>query len=159
MATFSVTREVTVDAAPERVRALLVDFRSWRAWSPWEDMDPDMQRTYSGPAQGLGARYQWSGNPKAGEGEMEIVDVRPTRVAVGLTFHAPVPAENVITFELLPGEVAGRATTRVACTMTGSRTAVMELFGRLYLDHALGKEFDRGLAALKAAAEASADQQ
>ena len=159
MATFSLTREVTVDAAPERVRELLVDFRSWRTWSPWEDMDPDMQRTYSGPARGLGARYQWSGNAKAGEGEMEIVDVRPTRVAVGLTFHAPVPAENVITFELLPGQEVGRGTTRVACTMNGSRTAVMELFGRLYLDHALGKEFDRGLAALKAAAEASADQQ
>lgn len=152
MATFSLTREVTVDAAPERVREFLVDFRSWRAWSPWEDMDPGMQRTYSGPAQGLGARYQWSGNAKAGEGEMEIVDVRPSRVAVGLTFHAPVPAENVVTFDLQGQE--GSGPTQVACTLTGSRTAVMQLFGKLVLDQVLAKEFERGLAALRAAVEA-----
>ena len=53
----------------------IVDFRRWPAWSPWEDVDPDLRRTYSGPDSGVGAAYAWEGNRKAGKGRMEIVDV------------------------------------------------------------------------------------
>ena len=40
----------------------LDDFRHWTAWSPWEDLDPQRQRDYSGAERGLGAAYQWAGN-------------------------------------------------------------------------------------------------
>ena len=66
--TFSVQREVTVKAAPDKVAALVTDFQKWQLWSPWEKLDPDMQRTYGGPASGLGAKYVWHGDDKVGAG-------------------------------------------------------------------------------------------
>ena len=72
MDTYTVTREADIDASPERVRAALVDFKQWRQWSPWEGLDPDLERTYGGSDKGVGATYDWSGNRKAGEGRMEI---------------------------------------------------------------------------------------
>ena len=67
-------REATIPAPRDAVYALLVDFHRWTEWSPWEDLDPDLYRTYSGPPSGVGAVYEWVGNRKAGAGRMEITD-------------------------------------------------------------------------------------
>jgi len=151
VADFSLSRSTTVDAPTDRVLSLLDDFREWRAWSPWEDVDPDLERTYSGPERGVGARYAWSGNSKAGEGTMEIVECTPTRVAADLQFLKPFKARNLTAFDL---EQTGGGLTRVTWTMTGRRNPLMALAGKLFFDKAIGKDFDQGLAALKAAAEA-----
>jgi hypothetical protein len=150
MASFTMTRSTTVGAPPERVHPLLEDFREWQRWSPWEGVDPDLQRTYTGPARGVGSHYAWSGNRKAGEGTMEITSSSPTEVVVDLRFLKPFKATNVTRFDLTP--VTGDG-TRLAWTMTGERNPVMSLMGRLFFDKAIGKDFDRGLASLKAAAE------
>lgn len=151
MADFSMSRSTTVNAPTDRVHGLVDDFRAWQQWSPWEGLDPALQRTYSGPASGVGSRYHWSGNRKAGEGEMEIVESTPSRVAVDLQFLKPFKARNLTTFEL---EQVGGGHTRVVWTMTGRRNHVMSLAGKLFFDKSIGKDFDRGLASLKAAAEA-----
>jgi hypothetical protein len=150
MADFSLTRSTTVDAPTDRVHALVDDFHEWQQWSPWEGVDPFLERTYSGPPTGVGSRYRWSGNRKAGRGEMEIVGSSPSQVAVDLTFLKPFKAHNRITFDL---QQAGGGHTRVVWTMTGGRNPVMSLAGRLFFDRAIGRDFDRGLASLKAAAE------
>ena len=150
MASFSMTRSTTVGASPERVHPLLDDFREWHKWSPWEGVDPDLRRTYTGPERGVGSHYAWSGNRKAGEGTMKITASTPREVVVDLHFLKPFKATNVTRFDLTP--VAGDG-TRVEWTMTGERNPVMSLMGRLFLDKAIGKDFDRGLAALKSTAE------
>lgn len=151
MATFEMSRSTTVAAPPERVHALLDDFHEWRRWSPWEDLDPDLQRTYTGPERGVGARYEWSGNKKAGKGSMEIIESTPATVAVYLRFLQPFEATNVTRFDLTPSG----AGTNVVWTMTGERGALMSVMGRLYFDRAIGKDFDRGLDRLRAAAEST----
>ena len=150
MAAFEMSRSTTIAAAPERIHALLDDFHAWREWSPWEELDPDLQRTYTGPDQGVGAHYAWSGNKKAGQGTMEIIESTPSSVAVDLRFLKPFEATNVTRFDLAPSG----AGTAVVWTMTGERGALMGLMGKLYFDKAIGKDFDRGLAQLKSAAEA-----
>ena len=55
MSAYEVVRSTTIEAAPARIHALVNDFHEWPAWSPWEDVDPDMPRTHSGPAAGGGA--------------------------------------------------------------------------------------------------------
>jgi hypothetical protein len=151
MAEFSMSRSTTVDAPSDRVHGLVDDFREWPLWSPWEGLDPDLERTYSGPSSGVGSRYRWSGNRRAGQGEMEILESTPSRVSVDLRFLKPFKARNLTTFDL---EQAGGGHTRVVWTMSGTRSLVMSLAGRLFLDRSIGKDFDRGLASLKAAAEA-----
>lgn len=149
MPTFTQTHRTTIDADQTVVHGLVNDFHQWQHWSPWEDVDPDLQRTYSGPDAGVGARYEWSGNSKAGRGSMEITHSSPERIDVDLTFDAPIKAHNKIVFDLRP---AG-AGTDVAWTMSGERNLLMHVMGKVYFDRAVGKDFDRGLARLKAAAE------
>ena len=52
MAEFTYVRETHIDADPGRVHALINDFRNWQEWSPWEGLDPDLHREYSGPGPG-----------------------------------------------------------------------------------------------------------
>jgi hypothetical protein len=35
--------------------------------SPWEQLDPNMQKAFEGPAAGVGQSYEWSGR-KVGRG-------------------------------------------------------------------------------------------
>lgn len=147
---FSNSREITIDAAPAAVRAHLDDFRAWTAWSPWEELDPELKRTYSGSATGAGARYAWAGNSKAGEGSMEIVESTPERIEIDLEFLKPFKARNKTVFELQPhGEG-----THVVWTMSGERNLLLAVLGKLFFDKAIAKDFDRGLTRLKAVAEA-----
>ena len=66
MADFAMTRSATINAPADRIRSHLNDFREWQKWSPWEGVDPDLRRTYTGPEQGVGSHYGWAGNSKAG---------------------------------------------------------------------------------------------
>lgn len=150
MPAFTQTRETLIDAPAATVHALIDDLRRWQAWSPWEGVDPELKRTYSDPAVGVGARYAWEGNKKAGKGSMEITRSEPMRIALDLEFVAPFAASNAVVFDLTP--VGER--TRVAWTMAGERNVVLALLGALFFDRALAKDFDRGLARLKATAEA-----
>jgi hypothetical protein len=99
MGDFEVVRSTTIAATPERVHGLIDDFHAWREWSPWEDLDPDLRREYSGSQSGVGARYAWEGNHKAGKGDMEIVSSTPERVELRLTFEKPWKATNQVAFE------------------------------------------------------------
>src|SRR5450830_2110536 len=66
--TFTITRSITIAAPPEKVAGLIIDFHQWQAWSPWEKLDPAMQRTFSGAPAGKGAVYAWVGNKDVGRG-------------------------------------------------------------------------------------------
>ena len=71
--------KISVQAPPERIFDLIQDFHQWLRWSPWEKLDPNMKKTYSGAACGKGAVYAWEGNSKAGAGRMEILSTVPGR--------------------------------------------------------------------------------
>jgi hypothetical protein len=126
------------------------DFHEWPAWSPWEDVDPALQRTYSGPDSGVGAHYAWSGNRRAGSGSMEITSSTPDEIDLRLSFLRPWKATNDVTFTLVP---AGDG-TEVTWRMTGEQKGAAAVFGKVFnMDRLLGKDFEKGLARLKAAAE------
>src|SRR5688500_5082393 len=79
--TFRVQRATTIEAPPEKIFTLINDFQRWTAWSPWEQLDPAMKRSFSEPASGIGAVYGWESHGKAGIGWMEITESSPARVA------------------------------------------------------------------------------
>jgi uncharacterized protein YndB with AHSA1/START domain len=151
MGDFEVTRSTTIAAPRERVHDLLDDFHQWRDWSPWEELDPNLQREYSGAESGVGARYAWEGNRKAGKGNMEIVDSTPERVGLQLTFEKPWRATNQVAFELTPANGDG---TAVTWRMNGTNKGMAALFAKVFsMDRLVGKDFEKGLAQLKAKAE------
>ncbi|MEU2255460.1 SRPBCC family protein [Nocardia xishanensis] len=152
MAEFEVVRRVVVSADPTHIHTLIDNFREWTKWSPWEDLDPQLQRTYSGAPSGVGAHYAWSGNRKAGAGNMEIVSDAEREIGIRLEFLKPFKATNQVDFELNPTESGA---TEVVWRMTGQQQGLMALIGKVIpMDRMVGKDFEKGLTRLKATAEA-----
>ncbi|AZG45275.1 SRPBCC family protein [Gordonia insulae] len=151
MADYTVTRTQTIAALPEKIFPLIADLHEWRRWSPWEGLDPDLDREYSGNDSGVGAKYAWSGNRKAGKGTMEITDVtEPTRVAVHVVFEKPMKSTSTSVLTLAPRG----AQTEVTWTMTGPHSLFSRVAAPLGLfDKMIGKDFEKGLAALKSETE------
>lgn len=148
---FGLERSAQIKAPPDRIFGLINDFHRWAAWSPWEKMDPAMQRTFSGEPSGKGAVYAWKGNKKVGEGRMEILESSPSRIVIQLDFVAPFEAHNTAEFTLTPA--AGE--TVVNWSMQGSTPFVgkiMHVF--MNMDRMVGKDFETGLANMKAQTEA-----
>lgn len=148
-----VTREATIAAPPERIFGHLENLPAWQAWSPWEGKDPAMQRTYEGPANGRGAAYRWDGNKAVGSGRMEITEATPfSRVVIDLRFLKPFESRNTAEFTL---EAAG-GSTRVVWVMHGPAGFMSKLMGVFMdMDRMIGRDFEAGLANLKALCEKS----
>ena len=149
--TFSVQRSTRIKAAPDKIYALINDFPSWPTWSPWEKLDPDMKRTLSGAASGKGSIYEWAGSGKVGAGRMEITDSQPTsKVVIQLDFVRPFEGHNITEFTLVPQGDA----TEVNWVMSGPAPFISKLMGVFVsMDKMIGKDFEAGLANMKAAAE------
>src|SRR5713226_1182040 len=149
--TFRVQRATSIKAPPEKIFVLINDFHSWGSWSPWEKLDPTMKRTHSGAASGKGAVYKWEGNGKVGAGSMEITESSPpSKVAIKLDFIKPFEGHNIAEYTL---ETKGDS-TNVTWAMYGPSpfiSKVMQVF--FSMDSMVGKDFETGLANLKAIAE------
>lgn len=148
---FRVQRSTTIKAPPEKIFAHINDFRNWGAWSPYEKKDPAMKRTFGGATSGKGATYAWDGNKEIGQGSMEITEsTAPSKVALKLDFVKPFEAHNVVDFTLEPkGE-----STIVTWDMRGPAPYVAKIMHVFFdMDSMVGKDFEAGLANLKALAE------
>lgn len=156
MGTYVVERRTVVHAPAERVRAHVRDFHQWVTWSPWEGLDPELDRVYSGPEAGEGARYAWSGNRKAGRGSMRITEDAPGRTAVLLEFLKPFRSTAEVSFDYA-GSGDTEAGTEVTWRMQGEQTGLMGVVGKVVpMDKLIGKDLERGLARLKAVCEDTA---
>jgi hypothetical protein len=153
-AEFAITRSATMSAPSAAVFEQVNDFHRWRAWSPWENIDPDLKRTYEGPPAGVGTVYSWAGNKKVGEGRMTLTESRPgDLVRIRLEFLKPFKATNTTEFSFRPlGDK-----TQVTWTMTGRNGFVGRLFCMfMNMDKMVGRDFEKGLAAMKSLVEKTA---
>ncbi len=151
--TFSVQREAVVKAPPERIFPLISNFRQWTGWSPWENRDPALKRSYDGAESGKGAIYAWEGNKNVGSGRMEILEASSSKIAIKLDFLKPFEAHNTAEFTMRRQDGAG-PTTNVSWVMHGPAPfmhRVMQVF--MNFDKMIGKDFEAGLANLKSLAE------
>jgi uncharacterized protein YndB with AHSA1/START domain len=148
--TFRLERSTVIKAPPDKIFPFVHDFRRWTAWSPWEKIDADLKRDYGGAANGKGATYGWEGK-KAGVGRMEIIEATPSsRVLIKLDFLKPFEAHNTAEFTFTPQGDG----TRVAWAMYGPNIFMSKLMSTFVnIDKIVGKDFEKGLAALKASAE------
>src|SRR6478752_3223028 len=148
---FGIQRATTVKAPPEKIFPLINDFHQWGSWSPYENKDPAMKRSYSGATSGNGAVYAWEGNNNVGSGRMEILDSSaPSKIVIKLDFFKPFEGHNTAEFTMLPQGDA----THVTWLMHGPApfmSRVMQVF--INFDNMIGKDFEVGLANLKKSAE------
>ncbi|MFO0757224.1 MAG: SRPBCC family protein [Byssovorax sp.] len=149
---FHVERSATIKAPPAAARAAVADFHGWQAWSPWEKLDPGMKKTFTGPASGTGAVYEWVGNDKVGEGRMTITEATADKVTIRLEFIKPFASTNTTTFTFTPSG----SETKVTWAMDGHNDFMGKAFSMFMdMDKMVGGDFERGLAALKQVAESA----
>ena len=155
---YTVSRQLRIDSAPDAIYGLISDFRNWTKWSPWEQIDPKMKRDFGEPGKdpetGTGSKYRWKGNAKAGTGKMTILNAVPAqRVEIDLQFIKPFKSHATTTFDIAAPCADAPATAdeapMVTWTMVGDHSLpskVMSLFTPM--DKMIGPDFERGLAGL-----------
>jgi hypothetical protein len=152
-ATYHVERSTAMAAPPENAFAQVNDFHAWPAWSPWEKLDPQMKKNFEGPPAGVGSKYAWAGNDQVGEGRMTIEkSEKPSTVGIKLEFLKPFESTSTTTFTFAPA--AGGS--KVTWAMDGENDFMgkaASLF--MDMDKMIGADFEKGLAAMKTAAESA----
>lgn len=146
-----VTRTAVIEAPAAKIFALIDDLHSFNNWNPYERKDPGVKGTYSGPARGVGAAYAWDSR-KVGAGRMEIsASDAPNHVTMKLDCLKPFKAQNTAEFTL---QAQGERLTIVSWAMHGPSPYLAKLIGVVFdMDTMIGKDFEAGLANLKALTE------
>lgn len=144
--TFQIHRSHDVGAPAAEVFPLINDLSRWADWSPFEKLDPQVKKAFSDQSAGPGAWYSWSGNNKAGEGKLTIVESKPnTEVKMSLEFTRPFACNNQVQFTLEEGEGG----TLVTWKMEGQNSFFNKAFQMFMdMDQMVGKEFEEGLRSL-----------
>ncbi|HYJ10287.1 MAG TPA: SRPBCC family protein [Polyangiaceae bacterium] len=150
---FRVERSIDMAAPPEAAFAQVNDFHAWSKWSPWEKLDPNLKRSFDGPNAGVGAKYAWVGNDEVGEGRMTIEQSRePSQIRIKLEFLKPFAATNQTHFTFVKTPEGNKTTW----AMEGESGFISKAFSLVMnMDELVGKDFEKGLAALKANAESA----
>jgi uncharacterized protein YndB with AHSA1/START domain len=147
---FLTARTTRITAPPERLFGLIDDLRQMNTWNPYALRDPSNAIDYGSATKGRGASYAFGGG-KSGSGSLEILDSSPpSNVVMRLVMVKPFKADNTVRFTLQPQGPA----TDVTWAMSGRQpllAKVMSLF--INCDKMVGRDFEQGLANLKAIAE------
>lgn len=147
---FRVERSISIKASPEKIFPLINDFHWWDVWTPY-NKDPAMKKIYSGSGSGKGAHYAWEGNKEVGVGEITISEsTPPNKLVFDLHMVKPFEGRNVAEINL---DASGDSTivTWILIDKHNVMLKIVSLF--VNLDNTIGKDFEIGLANLKAIAE------
>jgi hypothetical protein len=147
---FAVQRQISINAMPVDIFPWINNLKNMNQWNPWSTQDAKSVISYEGPEEGPGAAYAWAGG-KMGQGRFQIVDVKlPTEINCRLLMIKPMAANNVVNFSLAPSS----GPTTVTWRMSGKNGFVSKLMHTIVnMDKMVGRDFERGLANLKALVE------
>lgn len=151
--TFSVTRKIQIDAPPSAVYGQISSLQKFSLWSPWEKLDPAMKKTFVGEGA-VGAKYVWEGNKDVGKGSMTITSLAENqKVGYALEFLEPMASKATVDLTIDGAAVP----VTVAWTMSGDHNLASKAMGLFVsMDSMMGKDFEEGLANLKAVSEKAA---
>jgi uncharacterized protein YndB with AHSA1/START domain len=150
---FKLSRAAKISAPPEKVFPHINNLHKWEAWSPWAKLDPNAKNSFAGADSGVGAAMSWSGNKKIGEGRMTITESRANElIRFTLEFVKPFKATHMAEFAF---KSEGNQTV-VTWSMSGKSNLFFKAFGLfMNCDDMAGKDFEKGLAAMKSVVEAT----
>lgn len=149
---FRYERSDVIKAPPEKIFPYLIDFKKGGEWSPYEKIDPNMKKTFSGPEMQVGSIMEFEGNRDAGSGKLEILKIVPNElVEIRLTMIKPFEGVNIVEYKLTP-EADG---TRFSWVMSGDGGFVSKLLN-FFVDceKMVADQFTVGINNLKAIIEA-----
>ena len=147
--TFTVTRSADIAAPPDEVYALVASPREWNRWAVWHQRDPGMKIDYTGPASGAGAGWSWK-SASEGDGRMSFTEAEPGRRIAYELFFPDFGTTSTGALVLAPEGSGTKISWSIDGDMGGNPLA---RWLALAMDQLVGKDFEAGLANLKALAE------
>ena len=146
---YEVRRSVHIGAPPDKVYDLVVDTRRWKDWTVWNRRDPAMRVSYSGPPFGMGAKWSWESKTE-GRGSMEFTHVEPNR---RVDYKLAFPEFNMTSTGSLVLTPADGGTDVAWIHGGDTGTNPLKHYFAVFMDRMVGRDFEQGLANLKAVAE------
>jgi ribosome-associated toxin RatA of RatAB toxin-antitoxin module len=144
-ANYKVARSLEFKQSPEQIYPEVADLKKYLHWNPWSAQEPTATNTFEG--EGKGASWAWDGKV-VGKGKMTIEElVDNQRIKHRIDFFKPMTttAKNEWTFE--KNSSGG---TKIVWTMEGNNPYPIGRYFGLMMDKMIGKDFENGLANLKA---------
>jgi len=149
---WKVERSIVINAPAEKIYPFIANFKTgWKQWSAFDSEDKNIQYTYSGPDEGVGAHREWK-SEQMGDGNMTITKADP---------------QKGVEFELLMKDTKSKITGRVDLESQANATKVtwmdegdtgtnplMKIMGQL-MDKVMGESFEKSLLTLKQKVEAA----
>lgn len=96
---YSVEKEVMINKPKEEVFGYIKYLKNQDTFSKWNQMDPDMKKSYHGTDGTVGFIYAWDSQKEAGQGEQEIKNiVDGQRVDFEVRFKKPMESTAPVYF-------------------------------------------------------------
>ena len=149
--TYHIERSIEIEAPKSLVFESVSQFKIVDKWSPWNELDTNMIKIFSGTDGAVGAEFIWSGNEEVGAGTQTIQAISPDRVDLLLhiskPFNAIFPASFILTGDSLK--------TKITWTLDPVLPFPVNVWAMFTnVDRAMGKDYERGLGNLKKHCEA-----
>ncbi|MDR2204612.1 MAG: SRPBCC family protein [Flavobacteriaceae bacterium] len=142
-------KSIIINAPKEKVWQNVNSMKAINSWSPWMEMDPNMNVEYKGTSGEIGDYFHWKGNEDAGEGEEEITEIVPNeKISTKIHFMAPMN-DNATSGIHLKSE--GNS-TKVTWSMDFELETLMKPM-KPYMNMMMNKSFEKGLNTLKTMSE------
>lgn len=151
---FLVQREITINKPKAFVFEYLRHLKNTDEWSPWDKLDPNIQKELRGAEDGrIGAVYAWRGNKDVGAGEQVITGmIDGERIDLEIRFLEPMKATNRAFYTTA---AEGESATVVTWGMSGDTPFPVNVLTMLFdMRGQIGKQFEEGLTNLKSKLEA-----
>ncbi len=143
-----VEKKTEIKTPASVVYAQINNFKNWDNWMPWLSLDTKMKKTYSEPAEGAKAFFEYASEIKEiGNGKITILESKPGEY---IRFSLTMNGKDAGTAEFKFEEKEGK--TIVTWTMDSD----LGLFARWCassLEEMGSRDFERGLAGLKKVCE------
>lgn len=147
---FKVSRSATMNAPASEIFAQVNNLQNWKAWSPWEKLDPNATSNFEGPDAGVGAKMSWAGNMDVGVGSMTIAESSPDFIRFDMDFKEPMAGQSTAEFAFK--DVSGQ--TEVTWSMHGKNNFMGKVASLIFdCEKMVGDQFEKGLANLKTLVE------
>ncbi len=144
--TYHIERSIDLDAPKSMVFEAVSQFKIMDKWSPWNELDPAMQKTYAGTDGTVGASFSWSGNEEAGKGKQTIQAINADRIDFMMEIEKPFKSTFPSSF-ILSGDEQKTKVTWTLDPVLPFPVNVWAMFTNV--NEAMGKDYDRGLGNLQ----------
>ncbi len=140
-----IARSTVIQAPAAAVFNTVNNMHTWKDWSYWDRIDPNMDSRFEGPETGAGSIHYWSSkNDSVGTGSLKITESTPnTALKTELSFEGMGSSMGGWDFEESAEGIKATIYMNIDVGFTG------RVIPGLILDKFIGKDFEKTLAGLK----------